>query len=131
MARFSKRPKMSAEAPERPSNRRYIYCDAETIDAAISGKTKRQGGLDKEQIQLLMFEAGIDIDKVEYNYTSWNKPNRRKPNSTRNRRKNSKALRKMLKTVKQIVLAACCNPNQIYHCSWAANATLPSVAGPS
>ena len=125
MARFSKRPKMSAEAPNQPSNRRYIYCDAETIDAAIRGKTKREGGLDKEQIQLLMFEAGIPIDKVEYNNTSWNKPNRRKANTTR---KNSKALRKMLKTVKQVVLDTCCNPNQIYHCSWAANATVQQQA---
>ena len=48
------------------SNRKYIYCDPETIDAAIGGKTKSEGGLDKEQIQILMFEAGIQPEKVEF-----------------------------------------------------------------
>ena len=66
-----------------------------------------------------MFEAGIPIDKVEYNATAWNKPNRRKAN---NKKKNSKALRKMLRTVRQVVLDTCFNPNQVYHVSWAANA---------
>ena len=41
------------------SNRALIYCDPETIDAAIRGKTKREGGLDKEQIQILMFEGRL------------------------------------------------------------------------
>ena len=72
-----------------------------------------------------MFEACIPIDKVEYNNTGWNRPNRRKANTTR---KNSKALRKMLKTVKQVVLDTCSNPNQMYHCSWAANANPRNVA---
>jgi hypothetical protein len=106
---------MSAER----SNRKYIYCDPETIDAAISGKTKSEGGLDKEQIQILMFEAGIQPEKVEFIKTGWCKPNRRKRPQ---KKKNSKALRKMLKVYRQVVLDRCNNPNQIYHDSWAASA---------
>ena len=102
------------------SNRKYIYCDPETIDAAIRGKTKSEGGLDKEQIQILIMEAGIQPEKVEFIKTGWHKQNRRKRPQ---QKKNSKALRKMLKVYRQVVLDSCYNPNQIYHDSWAASAT--------
>ena len=101
------------------SNRALIYCDSETIDAAIRGKTKREGGLDKEQIQILMFEAGIQPERVEFVNATWCKSDRHKRPA---KKKNSKALRKMLKVYRRVVLDSCDNPNQIYTDSWAASA---------